>query len=259
MLEIKDVSVDMDGKKLVEDISFSLECGHWLMIAGPNGAGKSTIVKAISQGYPYSGRVLIDGEDAAKMKSADFARKLGVLSQSHEVTYSFTVREVVALGRYPYSKSIFSSESEDDKEKIDAAIRATGLDELSDRSVLTLSGGELQRTFLAQLFAQDPRVIVLDEPTNNLDLVYQKQVFELIRQWLEQGDRAVISIVHDLSLARLYGTDALLLDRGRIVAAGEPEDVISGKNLSSVYSMDVAGYMRTLLSVWEPVKSAEIV
>lgn len=256
MLEIKGVSVDYGGKKILSDISFSLEAGQWLMIAGPNGAGKSTIVKAISQGCPYSGKILIDGADASKIKAADLARRLGVLSQNHEVTYSFSVREVVSLGRYPYSKSAFSSETSEDKERIEAAIQATGLAELSDRSVLALSGGELQRTFLAQLFAQDPKVIVLDEPTNNLDLVYQKQIFELIEQWLKQEERAVISIVHDLSLARLYGTDALLLNHGKIVASGEPENVISEKYLSSVYSMDVVGYMRTVLSAWETVKTS---
>lgn len=250
MIDIQGITVDYGEKRILDDVSFSLKSGHWLMISGPNGAGKSTIVRAMSQGCQYRGKIFIDGEDTAKMKAAALARKLGVLSQSHEVTYPFTVYEVVALGRYPYSKNTFCSEPADNAAKIEAAIEATGLDELKDRSVLTLSGGELQRTFLAQLFAQDPKVIVLDEPTNNLDLVYQKQVFELIEQWVEDGDRAVISVVHDLSLARLYGTDAILLDHGKIVANGTPDNVISDKYLSNVYSMDVVGYMQTILSTW---------
>ena len=250
MLDILGITVDYGEKRILHDVSFSLKSGHWLMISGPNGAGKSTIVRAMSQGCQYSGKIFIDGEDTAKMKAAALAQKLGVLSQSHEVTYPFTVYEVVALGRYPYSKSTFCSEPADNAAKIEAAIEATGLAELKDRSVLTLSGGELQRTFLAQLFAQDPKVIVLDEPTNNLDLVYQKQVFELIEQWVKNGDRAVISVVHDLSLARLYGTDAILLDHGKIVANGTPDNVISDKYLSNVYSMDVVGYMQTILSTW---------
>ena len=250
MLDILGITVDYGEKRILHDVSFSLKSGHWLMISGPNGAGKSTIVRAMSQGCQYRGKIFIDGEDTAKMKAAALARKLGVLSQSHEVTYPFTVYEVVALGRYPYSKSAFCSEPTDNASKIEAAIEATGLSELKDRSVLTLSGGELQRTFLAQLFAQDPKVIVLDEPTNNLDLVYQKQVFELIEQWVKNGDRAVISVVHDLSLARLYGTDAILLDHGKKVAYGTPDNVISDKYLSNVYSMDVVGYMQTILSTW---------
>jgi len=253
MLNLQGITVDYGEKRILDDVSFSLESGHWLMIAGPNGAGKSTIVRALSQGCPYKGKILLDGEDTAKMKAAALARRLGVLSQSHEVTYSFTVREVVALGRYPYSKSVFCSEPADNASKIEAALKATGLTELADRSVLTLSGGELQRTFLAQLFAQDPKIIVLDEPTNNLDLVYQKQVFELIEHWVKDGDRAVISVVHDLSLARLYGTDAILLDHGKIVANGTPDNVISDKYLTHVYSMDVVGYMQTILSTWSMV------
>lgn len=255
MLDVKGITVDYGQKRILDDVSFSLKAGHWLMIAGPNGAGKSTIIKALSQGCPYAGKILFEGVNTFKLKPTELAHRLGFLSQSHEVTYSFTVREVVALGRYAYSAGLFGFSSAEDTAKIDAALQATGLSELADRSVLTLSGGELQRTFLAQLFAQDPKIIVLDEPTNNLDLVYQKQIFELIGQWIKGGDRAVISVVHDLSLARLYGTDAILLDHGKIVAKGTPDDAISGKHLNSVYSMDVVGYMRTILSAWENVKN----
>lgn len=253
MLNIQGITVEYGDKRILDDVSFSLKSGHWLMKAGPNGAGKSTVVRAPSQGCPYRGKILFNGEDTLKMKAAALARRLGVLSQSHEVTYSFTVREVVALGGYPYSKNSFCSESSDNTTKIEAAIEATGLTELADRSVLTLSRGELQRTFLAQLFAQDPKLIVLDEPTNNLDLAYQKQVFELIEQWVKRGDRAVLSVVHDLSLAKLYGTEAILLDHGKIVAEGTPENVISDKHLTNVYSMDVVGYMRKTLSTWNTV------
>lgn len=248
MLEVQGITVSNGGKKILDSVSFTLDYGHWLMIAGPNGAGKSTIVKALSQGCPYMGSILFDGLDTSKMKPAALARRIGVLSQNHEVTYSFTVREVVALGRYPYSRSPLCTE---DADKIEAAIEATGLTEFADRSVLTLSGGELQRTFLAQLFAQEPKTIVLDEPTNNLDLMYQKQVFELIEKWVKNGDRAVISVVHDLSLARLYGTDAMLLNQGKVVAYGTPENVISNEYLNEVYSMDVVSYMRTVFSTWK--------
>lgn len=254
MLELKGVTVDYGDKRILDNTSFSLDYGHWLMICGPNGAGKSTIVKALSQGCCYKGEISLDGVNISKLKSSSLARKLGFLSQKYNVSYSFTVREVVSLGRYSYSDSVFGGISSNDTEKINEAIEITGLTELADRSVLTLSGGELQRTFLAQLFAQDPKIIVLDEPTNNLDLQYQKQIFELIQDWMKSGERAVISVVHDLSLARLYGTDAILLDHGKIVAKGTHDKVISDEYLNSVYSMDVGEYMRTLLSNWEHVK-----
>jgi len=117
--------------------------------------------------------------------------------------------------------------------------------------VLTLSGGELQRTFLAQLFAQNPAVLILDEPTNHLDLVYQKQIFVLISEWLKSPGRAVVSVVHDLSLALKYGTSAMILDRGTVASAGKPREVMSRENLKRVYGMDVHEWMRDMLAQWE--------
>ena len=134
---------------------------------------------------------------------------------------------------------------------MEKALALTGLTELADHSVLTLSGGELQRTFLAQTLAQDPKVLILDEPTNHLDLVYQKQIFALVREWLKEEGRAAISVVHDLSLARAYGTHALLMHRGKELAAGRVEEVFTNDNLNRAYSMDVTAWMREMLERWE--------
>ena len=122
---------------------------------------------------------------------------------------------------------------------------------MAQRSALTLSGGELQRAFLAQVFAQDPKLLLLDEPTNHLDLVYQKQVFALIQDWLKKGHRAVVSVVHDLSLAKAYGSHALLLDRGRVFAFGTVKEVLTRENLARVYKMDVYEWMQRMLEQWE--------
>ena len=116
---------------------------------------------------------------------------------------------------------------------------------------MTLSGGELQRTFLAQLFAQKTKLLILDEPTNHLDLVYQKQVFGLISDWLKTPGRAVVSVVHDLSLARAYGTEAILLHNGKVVSYGPARQTLSPETLNSVYSMDVFAWMRTMLEQWQ--------
>ena len=118
-------------------------------------------------------------------------------------------------------------------------------------SVLTLSGGELQRVFLAQLFAQAPQILLLDEPANHLDLVYQKQIFSLIREWLAQPGRAVLSVVHDLSLARAYGTHAVLMQHGRCVSQGPLDRVLTPENLQQVYGMDVYGWMQDMLKKWQ--------
>ncbi|MBQ7737568.1 MAG: ABC transporter ATP-binding protein [Oscillospiraceae bacterium] len=250
MLEVQNLIVRYGERTVVEDVSFSLEEGRWLMLIGPNGAGKSTIVNAIAQSAPYTGRILYEGEDMRRLKPTELAKKIGILSQNHSVGYSFTVEEVVRLGRYSYAPGIFSRHSDADEESVERAVELTGIAPMLKQSVLTLSGGELQRTFLAQLLAQDPQILILDEPTNHLDLVYQKQIFALIRQWLAQSGRAVISVVHDLSLARAYGTDALLLHNGRLAMAGEGDAVFDPAVLNGVYSMDVAEWMRTMLSQW---------
>lgn len=250
LLEVKNLGVRYGSRVVVENVSFTLSEGQWLMLVGPNGAGKSTIVNAISQGAAYTGSVCYQGRDIKRMKATELARNMGILTQHHAVGYSFTVGEVVRLGRYAYAPGIFSDKSNADEEKVAQALEMTGLMDLVGQSVLTLSGGELQRTFLAQLFAQDPRILILDEPTNHLDLVYQKQIFALIRDWLQGSGRAVISVVHDLSLARAYGTHALLLDQSRAVAYGTMQQVFTAENLNRAYKMDVGSWMRSMLGQW---------
>jgi len=250
LLEVKDLSVQYGSKTILRDIRFSLEEGHWLMVAGPNGAGKSTLVNAVSGGVPCTGTVLCMGTDIRRMKSAMLARQMGILAQNHYIGYSFSVAEVVRLGRYAYTKGVFGGRDESCEERVDRALELTGLTELAGQSVLKLSGGELQRVFLAQLFAQDPAILLLDEPTNHLDLVYQKQLLELVSQWIRQPGRAVISVVHDLSLARVYGTEALLLRQGEAAAYGSAADVFTRENLLDVYHMDVHQWMQGLLEPW---------
>lgn len=251
MLDVKNVTVSHDGKTIIEDISFSLKNNQWLMVVGPNGAGKSTLINAVSQGIRYTGTVAFEGIDLVKIKPAELAKKIGVLTQNHYVGYSFTVEEVVKLGRYTYSPGIFSTVTEEDKIMINKAIAMTGLEPFRKQSVTTLSGGELQRTFLAQIFAQDPKLLLLDEPTNHLDPVFQKLIFELIQKWIENTGRAVVSVVHDLSLARSFGTHALLMDKGRLISYGQINDVLTRENLKKVYSIDVYGWMKELLMQWK--------
>lgn len=250
MLEVKNLTVKFGNLAAAKDISFSVKEKQWLMVVGPNGSGKSTIVNAISQCVPYSGKVYFEGTDVSGLKPSQLAKNIGVLSQNHFISYGFSVEEVVRLGRYAYSRGIFSSGNED-SEKIDMALKITGMESFRRQSILTLSGGELQRAFLAQVFAQDPKLLILDEPTNHLDLVYQKQIFELIANWIKEGNRAVISVVHDLSLAMAYGTHALLLDKGTVVSLGKTNDVITAENLKTVYAMDVYGWMQSLLAQWK--------
>ena len=250
MLQGENLSVQYGAQTAVNRVSFSLQPGQWLMLAGPNGAGKSTLIRAVAQTIPYTGRITLDGRDLRSLRPAERARQIAVLSQHNSAQYGYTVEEIVQLGRYAHRKGFLSSKPEGEDQRVDGALALTGLTEYRHRSVLTLSGGELQRVFLAQVFAQDPKVLLLDEPANHLDLPYQQHIFSLLSDWLRQPGRAVLSVVHDLSLAKKYGTHALLMHRGHSVAYGETDAVLTPSNLQSVYGMDVSAWMKDLLSQW---------
>lgn len=250
MLKAENVTVCYGAYPAVNHLSFSLKEGQWLMLAGPNGAGKSTLIHAISQGVPYTGKIELLGRDIRAYKPARLAQKIGILSQRHHVGYAFSVEEIVSLGRYAHASGFLSGRDGQGEARVKEALAETGLEELRHASVLTLSGGELQRAFLAQVFAQDPQILILDEPANHLDLVYQKHIFSLIQQWLTKPNRAVLSVVHDLSLARKYGTHAVLMNQGRCVSQGRIDDVMTPENLHAVYDMDVYQWMRDMLDQW---------
>lgn len=250
LLEVNRLSVRYGSAEIVKNVSFCVREGEWLVIAGPNGAGKSTLLSAIAQSAPYTGLVRLDGADARKMKSRERARKMGVLMQSHFVGYGFSVEEVVRMGRYAYSGGLLNAADEDGESAFREAVRLTGLDRYLSQSILTVSGGESQRAFLAQLLCQNPALMLLDEPTNHLDLKYQKEIFSLVSEWLKTPGRAVVSVVHDLSVARAFGERALLMNRGEAVAEGPVEQVLTDSRLNEVYEMDVRGWMKTLLNPW---------
>lgn len=251
MLKVKDLCVSFSDTDILKDITFNVKPGDWLMIIGPNGSGKTTITNSISQSVPYTGEILINNTNAKEIKPKDRAKEIGVLMQNHFVSYSYTVRDVISLGNYSRSGGLFSTGTEIEEEKLQKALSLTGMEDFEYRSVLTLSGGELQRVFLSQLLLQDPKLMILDEPTNHLDLVYQESIFNLIKNWKKTENRAVISVVHDLRLARMYGNKALLLKDGEIFSFGDIEKVMSRENLKSVYKLDVYDWMNKLNENWE--------
>ena len=251
MLQGEHITVRYGSFAVVEDLSFHLGEGEWLMLAGPNGAGKSTLIETIAQGVPYTGMIRWNGEDIRNLKGSRFAQRIGVLSQKNNVGYAYTVEEVVSLGRYAYKAGLFSGKDDRGKAEVEKALEMTGLTELRHASMLTLSGGETQRVFLAQVFAQDPQVLILDEPANHLDLKYQKHIFSLIQEWLKEPGRAVLSVVHDLSLARRYGSHAILMDHGKSVSQGPIDEVMTSGNLEQVYGMNVYAWMQEMLGQWQ--------
>ena len=251
MLRVEHLSVYYGDTAAVRDVSFRPEAGQWWMIVGPNGAGKSTLVKAMCRGIPFTGKAYLNDVEISDHSGESFARKVGVLSQNNGQVYGFTVDEVVSMGRYAWRKGYFRPRDREGEEKIRNALEATGLLGMRKRNLLTLSGGEVQRVFLAQVLAQDPQVLVLDEPANHLDFPFQKQFFDMVQAWLAHPGRTVITVMHDLTMARRYGSHALLMNRGQAVASGPVEAVLTRRNLEEVYGMDVYAWIRESLRAWE--------
>lgn len=251
MLNAENVTVCYGAHTVVDRLSFSLEEGQWLMLVGPNGAGKSSLISAIAQGVPYEGEIRLNGRNLRDFRPAELARKIAVLAQQHTISYGYTVEEIVQLGRYAHQRGLLGRRDEKGTDAIEQALEKTGMTALRNKSLLELSGGEVQRAFLAQVFAQEPEILLLDEPANHLDLVYQKSLFSLIGQWLQTPGRAALSVVHDLSLARRYGTHAVLMNEGSAAAQGPISAVFSPENLQKVYQMDVYGWMNGLYAPWQ--------
>lgn len=232
MLKVDGLTAVYGRKTVLADIRFALSPGDWLMVVGPNGAGKSTLLRAIAQSIPHAGRVRLLGREVEAMSPRDRARHLGVLAQHSGAYAAFTVAQVAAMGRYAHGQGRLFPKDPQAGQRIQQALRFAGMEALADRSILTLSGGELQRAFLAQVMAQDPNLLLLDEPGNHLDIPYQSQLFDGIARWLRAApNRAAISVVHDLSLARAFGSHALLLAAGRQAAFGPVAQALSPPRL----------------------------
>ena len=250
LLNVVNVSVSLQKHEILHDISFSLDPGSILMLVGPNGAGKSTLLSAISGSLPFEGSVEIKGKNIRSLSRQQIARSMGLLMQRNSGSFDYTVEDIVRLGRYASRTHPFSRSGSSD-EKVLQAMEITGVDSLRSHSMRTLSGGELQRAFLAQVFAQDPDILLLDEPANHLDFLYQKDIFALIDRWRREPSKAVLCVVHDLALARKYADRVLLLHHGQCAALGTPASVFTRDRLQEIYGMDVHAWMQALYAKWE--------
>ena len=251
MLKAEHLQVLYGETPAVDNVSFRIREGEWWTIVGPNGAGKSSLAGALGRTVPFLGSITFRDRDIRSFAAQEYARKVGMLSQNHPSVYGFTVKEVVSLGRYAWHSGFLRRNDPDGAQQVGKALELTGLSGMESRNMLTLSGGEQQRVFLAQVLCQDPELLILDEPANHLDLPYQKELFSLIGNWLKTPGRAAVTVMHDLSLARKYGSHALLMDRGRCAAQGKTGDVLTPDALRQAYGMDVYGWIRELLQCWE--------
>ena len=253
MLEIKNLSSGYDGVDIIKNISLSIRSGENLFVIGPNGCGKSTLLKTIANIIEYKGSIKIDDKEISSLNRKELAKKVGLMSQVSEIYFPYTVYETVSLGRYPYSKGIFDTLSKEDKNIILENISKVGLTEFKDKMITELSGGQVQRVFLAKLFAQNPDIILLDEPTNHLDLKYQIELLEYVNHWAKSKNKIVIGVLHDLNLVHHFADSVIMLQNGEIISSGNPKNVLNGEKLKEVYDIDIKSFMVNVLNKWEDV------
>ncbi len=239
MLEVDNISVSYGPCDVVRGVSFDLRSGEIIALLGPNGAGKTTLMRSLNGTIPVaSGEVLLDQARLSEYSRRDVARKIAVVAQENETKFPVTVTEYVLAGRFA-NGSAFGWESEKDISVARNALTQCDLGDFGDRLMNELSGGERQRAVLARALATDARVLLLDEPTANLDLAHQAMMFRLVRERCRGCQASAIVITHDLNLAAEFADRVMLLRGGEVFAFGTPGEVLTEANLNEVYNVQV--------------------
>ncbi|MGL5819905.1 MAG: ABC transporter ATP-binding protein [Phycicoccus sp.] len=257
MLVSADLRVRYGPTVALAGVALRAHPGRMLGLIGPNGSGKTSLLRAFARAVDSTGTLLVDDDDIRRLRTAELARRAGLVSQQEEPAADLTVGELVLLGRSVHRPG-WAAWSADDRARAGESMRRTGVDHLGDRRLTELSGGERQRVLIARALTQESPNLLLDEPTNHLDIRYQHEVLTLVR---ELGLTTVV-VLHDLNLAARYCDDLVLLDRGAVVATGRPREVLTPEVLEPVYRVavtpvDGAGVHQLLLSL--PLTLAESV
>ncbi|MBI2849625.1 MAG: ABC transporter ATP-binding protein [Chloroflexi bacterium] len=241
-LEAEKLSLAYNHSVVVKELTFQVAPGEMLGLIGPNGSGKSTVIKAFSHVIlPRSGKILIDGKDIARIPRPELARLIGVVPQMPLLPSTFTAFEIVLMGRTPHL-GLFQTEGTRDMEISWQAMGRTNTQSLAERKVGELSGGEIQRLVIARVLTQQPKAILLDEPTSNLDINHQVEILDLIKSLCREDNQTVVITLHDLNLAAQYCDRLLLLKNGQLHAQGTPAEVINAKNIEEVYGAEGCVY-----------------
>ncbi|WP_339078446.1 ABC transporter ATP-binding protein [Bacillus velezensis] len=237
MVEVKNVSKQYGGKTVLEKTSLSIQKGRLTSFIGPNGAGKSTLLSIMSRLIKTdSGEITVDGQEIGSCKSNDLAKKISILKQTNQINIRLTIKDLVSFGRFPYSQGKLTDE---DWVHINQALSYMKLDDLKDKYLDQLSGGQCQRAFIAMIIAQDTDYIFLDEPLNNLDMKHSVEMMKLLKRLVEDFGKTVVVVIHDINFASVYSDHIVALKNGRIVKEGPAEEIIETSVLEDIYDMTI--------------------
>lgn len=233
---IKNLTKKYDGRPVVDSVSFEIPKGKVISMIGPNGAGKSTVMGMISRLVARDGgNVEFDGKDITKWKSRELSKRLAILTQTNQIQMKLTVRELVTFGRFPYSGNRLTAE---DEEIVSKAISYMELEEFENRFIDELSGGQRQRAYIAMVIAQDTEYILLDEPTNNLDIYHSTNMMKIVRRLCDELGKTVILVLHEINYAAFYSDYICAFVDGKVEKFGTVNEVMTKENLSRIYRVD---------------------
>ncbi|MCC2931310.1 MULTISPECIES: petrobactin ABC transporter ATP-binding protein YclP [Bacillus] len=237
MVEVKNVSKQYGGKVVLEETSVTIQKGKITSFIGPNGAGKSTLLSIMSRLIKKdSGEIFIDGEEIGTCDSKELAKKMSILKQANQINIRLTIKDLVSFGRFPYSQGRLT---EEDWVHINQALSYMKLEEIQDKYLDQLSGGQCQRAFIAMVIAQDTDYIFLDEPLNNLDMKHSVEIMKLLKRLVEELGKTIVIVIHDINFASVYSDHIVALKNGRIVKEGPPEEIIETSVLEEIYDMTI--------------------
>lgn len=238
-LSVERITCRYGARTVLEGFSLEVAPGEFLAVAGPNGSGKSTLVRAIAGTLPLAGgRIRLGQRDLARTPARERARLLAVVAQETAVEFDFAAEEIVMMGRLPHLRR-FQGERQQDRTAVRESMERTDTWQLCDRLITGLSGGERQRVLVARALAQEPRLLLLDEPTAHLDIAHQVELLDLVRRLNREQGVTVITVLHDLNLAALYASRLLMIKEGRMVAEGSPRTVVTEANVAAVFGSRV--------------------
>ena len=248
MIKLNNVSHSYGNFNALKNINLQIDKGSKISIIGLNGSGKTTLIRCIANLIKFDGEITYNNEDITKIKIKHLASKIAVMNQFRQVYFPYTVYELVAFARYSKKSKIFHKLTIEDNEIIIDCIEKVGLKDQKDKLITDLSGGQVQKAFLAKAFAQDTDVLILDEPTNHLDLKSQYDFINIVNSWSKE--KTIISILHDINLTSEIAEDVVLMHNGEIKKYGKVKDILNSYEINEVFQMNIKENMNRLFNQW---------